>query len=791
MSIEYTEKFIFVNPETYVEDEQSAYLKKIVQTYANSIELDTLIASVAVSEQEETRKYFETALDQVCYFSDDHKKIRNFIINWYAANKTVITKARNLSDLNSLTNEELNEFLLSMGFPYPRNIISRSHKIQFLRELINNYRKKGTPAVLGNVLSLYGLRNVLISEWWIKYDSRRSDPFYARSNVIHSTANINDIRNPDLETTRTYEDFISDNPHWQLSLADLSSKFYDSSTKIKLPSITNSFSIEAYTNLTDINVVVSILQRKMQETYDFFLRYTLIPDDKVTTVPIYTGVYNTPPDTSSLDDGSYFLVGNEGTGDWSSQDKKIAVFNSDTTSWSFFNPTNGYTILVEDTDMDVIENNQLLICNKLTPSSPNKWDSYQLKTNYTINVRDKTLDTTTTFVYNGTELVDLEAILPNSKLNNRNENIFRDISLNNFSSLYSVFEIMLAFAYLHNGSYTENTLWHHLNYNGNYTPLDFGYQEYYDSSAVPTRDDIDTLYYLDSGYSVILDEYNNLIFDTDIISSGGYSFRHNYYGGNSPRSLQKDKQFDYIVNWTKKNNYESDSHLYVQNKAEKFLKAVNPEFLDEINTLLQNDTSDLVMENMLVDFENYIYNTMNLNVPSSAYVQFGGQFLQQKMIDVINFFKPFRARLLDFITKLLIDNPLLDSLLPDDVFGINVEILTVEKPYPRNIDTSGVYMYNPDTSALPVLDYKLDYGLSTEDSVITNIEIIENELHYGTYDSDDKINVLDLNMADAFFIEVYDGTGGLEFEYSIDDGETVTYDSTSGEEIIYPPVDQT
>jgi hypothetical protein len=99
------------------------------------LEIEHNLASLAVSEKNSSISFFEQSLDQPPHFSNDYAKLREFIIDWYSAQKTLITKSRKSLDLHILPNDELNELILSLGFPYPKYIVSKSHKIQFINSL--------------------------------------------------------------------------------------------------------------------------------------------------------------------------------------------------------------------------------------------------------------------------------------------------------------------------------------------------------------------------------------------------------------------------------------------------------------------------------------------------------------------------------------------------------------------------------------------------------------------------------------------------------------------------------
>ena len=801
------ENWIFINPETYVDEEVNSVLEQILTEYSRSLELDNNLSVLSYSEREKSKKLFEKIIDQNVYFTQDHLKLRRFLIDRYSAHKSKITKARNSKDLNILTSEELNEFMISMGFPYPRNIISRPNRIQFLSNLIKNYQKKGTSETIANIISLYGLRNVLISEWWIRYNKTREKHYYAKSNIVHPENLRSD---PSYETEKSYEEFIVNNPHWQMTYDELDGLFSKRQTlisdekfnKISLPSITNVISIETHSNLTELELACSVFQRKIQESFDFWIGYSLITLKEPTINPfketVYTSMYNTPPTVEEMNtdlsfnitnpyDGNnnVYLVGPNPTGVWETEglQKKLVKYHSNTDTWNEINPqTSGIIYLLLRSDSST-HKNSLLTYNNSTQT----WNIYSsFKKDVCLKARNNYIPTDSSFspftlVYNGEEWINLKGYIPIEKMLNRDENLFRDIPLNNFTSLYSLLEIQLVISYLNGGTSERNLKQSHFNYTGDYTPLDTGYIRDWKSKP-PKRNDIDTVFYNDSAYSVISEEYKNLVFDKDKLISDvdTYTFRHDT--SFEPRTVQMNKRKLFYKKFTQKNDYHANLNLHPQLNPEEFLKAINLDLYNELQTQLNSETKSVILENIMIDFENYVINTMQLIESPFAYIQNGGEFLNKKLLPVLDFFKPFRVKILDFLTKFEIYNPLMDSLLIDaSNITTHIEQLAVEKPFPRNLNTSNGFMYTPDSTGAPVLDYLLGHGLGTEDYFVIHIDHTINEPSFSSLDADQNYNESDISMKDAFFITVEEG-GDIIFDYRTDEDLIVT-DSTSGDDI--------
>ena len=111
---------------------------------------------LSLSEKNNVMEFFRQIIDQKAYSTEDHKRIRQFLADWYSSHRTMVTQTKKYNDPFGLSAEALNELLSSFGFPYPTEIISASRKASFLLDLINLYQKKGTPSILVKYSSALG-----------------------------------------------------------------------------------------------------------------------------------------------------------------------------------------------------------------------------------------------------------------------------------------------------------------------------------------------------------------------------------------------------------------------------------------------------------------------------------------------------------------------------------------------------------------------------------------------------------------------------------------------------------
>lgn len=227
-------------------------------------ELDYKKKQLAYDEKQKVVSFFETVIDQPAFATNDHKRLRKFLIDWYSSHRTYITQIKHGTDPFSMSSEALNEIIRSFGFPYPHKIISSTRKAQFILDLINLYHKKGTPSVLVSTLQTYfGLTNVVLSEWWIHRDNLGG--YFAKSLPVFPKG----LRyNPLLSTEIPYNNFILDDPLWQLTEVELDSLY--NTSKITLPSLTSHISLQATISIGGVNSALAILNRKIQESYEYW-----------------------------------------------------------------------------------------------------------------------------------------------------------------------------------------------------------------------------------------------------------------------------------------------------------------------------------------------------------------------------------------------------------------------------------------------------------------------------------------------------------------------------------------
>ncbi len=277
-------------------------------------DLDPTLKQIAFSERETISSLFRHVIDQPSYMTNDHKRMRKLIIDWYASHRSLATQAEQYSNPYNLSSDALDELIRSFGFPYSNRIADTDDKIAFLLELVNLYNKKGTPKTLATALEFFGLTNVRISEWWIKKGGG-ADYYFAQNKIVWPQ-NILDYEPIDIP----YETFISGDPYWQLSKTQLMQAY--NTSLITLPSLTPHISIDASVPFTDTYLAISVLAKEMQESWDLWATGGTLSDSltidkygmnvsflELALAIIYTFNYGKDPNDVFLGDRLYMYYG--------------------------------------------------------------------------------------------------------------------------------------------------------------------------------------------------------------------------------------------------------------------------------------------------------------------------------------------------------------------------------------------------------------------------------------------------------------------------------------------------
>lgn len=227
-------------------------------------ELSDLTTSLATSEKELTNTFFEQILDQQNFNSDDYRRLRTMFIDWYSSHKTIATTQRYASDVHQLPDSHLNELFKSFGFSHGLDLetLSTSSKANFFLDLVNFYKKKGTPETLVDVLDYYGYADTDLIEYWLQKDEDGELVFRGESVRQVPSGAISSL------TDIPYEVLVNPDPHWMQSRYKILTLANDK--EINFPSKTPYFSLNfvfSSFNVSDYILSSSILFKIIEDQY--------------------------------------------------------------------------------------------------------------------------------------------------------------------------------------------------------------------------------------------------------------------------------------------------------------------------------------------------------------------------------------------------------------------------------------------------------------------------------------------------------------------------------------------
>ena len=196
-------------------------LSSIYQTFQDRNKINVL------KNKLKFQKYYKDIIYQKIYDSNDNKLLfENLVSDWYGVHKTIAGKIKSLNNPYEMAETELDERFKNFGFPL-YNLLSPTTKINFLLDLVNLYKIKGSPrSVYAALQYFFGIKSD-IYEFWLNYDSTNNN-LYFRGYPSLRTYNTNTI-------DKSYNN-IQYEPHWYYTKTDILNLI--NSNDLNLPSMT-------------------------------------------------------------------------------------------------------------------------------------------------------------------------------------------------------------------------------------------------------------------------------------------------------------------------------------------------------------------------------------------------------------------------------------------------------------------------------------------------------------------------------------------------------------------------
>ncbi|NPB00312.1 MAG: hypothetical protein GXO10_02960, partial [Crenarchaeota archaeon] len=193
--------------------------------------------------------YFDRNIDLSSFVAYDYTNVKKFLIDWYAAARTLVDIHKNIADVYSSDDEQLNLWAESFGFIYPE-LIPESAKPTFLLELVNLYKIKGSPESLLKLVQFLNYTDFKVFEYWLVADQNAYDLIYddgfrydeipPRHLLFIGKLVGRMLEQHPMEIKYGYDQFKAKDAHWYLTKQDISQKTEE---PISLPSLTPYFGL--------------------------------------------------------------------------------------------------------------------------------------------------------------------------------------------------------------------------------------------------------------------------------------------------------------------------------------------------------------------------------------------------------------------------------------------------------------------------------------------------------------------------------------------------------------------
>jgi len=249
-------------------------------------DLTDAIEAIAKAEKTTAEKLFSNIIDQPAYNTQDYQRMRGFLRDWYASNRTLVTYQSNISDVYQMPNDQLDDLFQSFGYNLSsslRNPVTNDapvEKVNFFLDLVNLYKIKGTSQALISVLQYYGVTDVDIYEMSLQFEDRATknihDLIFKGKVITGTTGDTSPIYLP-------YDLLTLEDPHWLQTEAQIRQLY--TKTNINFPSQSPYFAVKPLFDEEAMDAATGMLARKIQDQYVVWQAAGFPPEDITPTLP--------------------------------------------------------------------------------------------------------------------------------------------------------------------------------------------------------------------------------------------------------------------------------------------------------------------------------------------------------------------------------------------------------------------------------------------------------------------------------------------------------------------------
>jgi len=247
----------------------AAFWEILREIQGETTDLTEAVKAIAKNERTTSQRLMDIVIDQIAYNSPDWERTKNFLRDWYATHRTLTTFQANVSDPYQLPNDQLDELFRSFGYDLssilrdPTNNEAPSGKPEFFLDLVNLYKRKGTPQALVEVLQYYGITDVDVYELQLQFEERESknlsDLVFKGKVVAGTTGDKSPIYLP-------FRFLTDSDPHWLQTEAQIRNLY--NQNIINFPSQSPYFSVKPLFDEEATDAATGILVRRVQDQHE-------------------------------------------------------------------------------------------------------------------------------------------------------------------------------------------------------------------------------------------------------------------------------------------------------------------------------------------------------------------------------------------------------------------------------------------------------------------------------------------------------------------------------------------
>jgi len=561
-------------------------------------DLPEVTQTLADDEKVTSTKLFENTLDQPTFSSDDYARLRKYFIDWYSANRTIVTTQKNVSDLYSMPAEHITELFKSFGYTIGVDSMDNETRAEFLKSLVAFYQRKGTPETISDVLKFYGFLDVDIVEYWLKLDTE-GDLVFAPERVGKSLTGSSQLIDYDVP----FIDFTEFDPHWLATETWIKNQI--TQNDINLPSKSPYFSLVASFSVDYLKGVLAVFQRYIHDQYDSWNIDRLpeffgasISGSNATTIPLQIS-----------DIGTHLNVTSGGLGA-SSASGDFTILSSNTTiSFAVSDDGTGVGNGIPYNNMSVTIDDV-----SATPATESTVSYDSGSNTLTFEVIEETLPS------------DLYQLLLDNKP------LPFEVVVSGFEGRrYSVLEAYLAAMYIFETKYPQE-----------YETIDTNFYFYNKNPSTPMD--------LEDAPDIVQDYVN-------LITTPPPSY-------DEKRNRLETLWEDWTTELSNSMFYDDATFTYGGLRPVDLLIAVNPTLKTEVDAAMANN-----IDETLFNFISTLTSWIRLNIASDAanlMIALLGYNFSDDIKEIINFFKPYRARMVATDGTFVMSDRLGDSVLVGD-----------------------------------------------------------------------------------------------------------------------------